>query len=78
MLQLAQFLFTYDVLSTLSVYNAHFFPSILIWLIVASLSEPHCNVENNTVVHVRRTVVKNGIATHYYSLVRWFMYKQTR
>ena len=78
MLQLAQFLFTYDVLSTLLVYNAHFFPSILIWLIGTSLSEPHSNIENSTVVHVRRTVAKNGIAAHYYSLVRWFMYKQTR
>ena len=31
-----------------------------------------------TVVHARRTAAKNGIATHYCSLVRWSMYKQTR
>ena len=47
-------------------------------LIGASLSEPHSNVENGTVVHARRTAAKNGIATHYCSLVQWFMYKQTR
>ena len=40
--------------------------------------EPHSNVENGTVVHARRTAAKNGIATHYCSLVRWFMYKQPR
>ena len=48
------------------------------FLIGASLSEPHSNVENGTVVHVRRTAAKNGNATHYCSLVGWSMYKQTR
>ena len=30
----------------------------------ASLIEPHCNIENSTVVHARRTESKNGIVTH--------------
>ena len=46
-------------------------------LVGASLNEPHSNVENGMVVHARRTAAKNGIATHYCSLVQWFMYKQT-
>ena len=29
-----------------------------------SLSEPHSNIENGTVVNAQRTVVKNGIATY--------------
>ena len=47
-------------------------------VIGASLSKLHSNVENGTVVHVRRTVVKSKITIHYYSLVQWFMYKKTR
>ena len=43
----------------------------------ASLSEPTL-AELGTVVHVQRTVAKNGIATHCYSVVGWFMCKQTR
>ena len=43
-----------------------------------NLSELHSNVENGTVVHARRTMETNRIATYYYSLVRLFMYKQTR
>ena len=43
-----------------------------------SMSEPHSYLENGTVVHARRTAAKNGFATHYCSLVGWFMYKQTR
>ena len=27
--------------------------------------EPHSNIENNTVIHTRRTTVKNRIATPY-------------
>ena len=38
------------------------------WLIGVSLSEPHSYVESGAVVHARRTVTKNGIATHYCSL----------
>ena len=45
-------------------------------IIVANLSEPHSNTVNSMVVHTWRTAVKNGIATHYYSLTRWFMCKQ--
>ena len=48
------------------------------YFIGASLSEPHTYVENGRVVHAQTTAVKNGIATHYCSLVWWFMYKQTR
>lgn len=29
--------------------------------------EPHSNIENGMVVHARRTVMKNGITTHYYN-----------
>ena len=36
---------------------------------------PH-KQELGTVVHARRTVAKNRITTHYYSLVQWFMYKK--
>ena len=43
-----------------------------------SLSKPHSSVENDAVIHAQRTTVKNGIATHYCSLVWWFMYKQTQ
>ena len=35
------------------------------FIIGVSLSEPHSYVENSMVVHARRTVAKNGIATHY-------------
>ena len=28
-----------------------------------SLSKPHSNIENGTVVNAQRTVVKNGVAT---------------
>ena len=40
------------------------------FIIGASLSKPHYNVENGTVVYAWRTVVKNRIAAHYYSLVQ--------
>ena len=35
-------------------------------IIGASLTDPHSDVENGTVIHEQRTAAKNGIATHYY------------
>ena len=49
----------------------------ILLLVGGSLGEPHSNMENGMVVHMQRTMMKNGIATYYCSLVQWFMYKQT-
>ena len=45
---------------------------VFLVVIGVSLSEPHSNVENGLVVHAPGNTAKNGIATHYCGLVRWF------
>ena len=50
-------------------------PGVFIDIVGVSFSKSHSNIKYSTIVHARRTTVKNGIATHYYSLVQWFMSK---